>query len=1156
MTKQAAPGEREHCLLSASGPVAVIQIPPTGRHRGAAEAIAASVQAQFGTPLPVVEADRRCELPERAGILALGNLADNPVIREQYLRFRTLVDRWYPGPDGWLLQSLFTARPSDRGMLIVGGSDDAGVVAAAGQLRNRIGLLDKPTLPWTLDVQLGEGHVPLPEDRIDTLGTSASAIITPQSAIPDGPYRSAYRGGNVRDHLLRLGMFGPHADNSHFSRSSQFGLRYLYTGRPEDAEMYRDTLLREIDLGVIRDLYHYKSVRMFQLWELLAPSSAFTDDQRLRITEAIRQYLLEGTGVSAIPRIEAASNGIGIFDRHTACDALNLSIGGALFHRLTGEELWRQRVAVADAYFRSQAGTDVPYTGLTEGYFSYLEVMLEWMLSTCPDRIAGAPHIRLWADRCMGLVTNCGIMLAGAQSEETRFGYSLFRKLAFLLDDGHCLFVANTRHRAVARGNDRVGQFGAGQAYEGDVAPEEPLDMVGLRLFPMNERLRRWKAPNVPAGEGLDRACGRSGWGIEDEYLAVVGVRGGGKVLPNVGALAGYERFGSRFIASPVQALRAPENCPTTYSVVTVTRDGLGAPLHTAAESVSLTEELGVRTLCLRIRTADAYTWHRTFHWLPEEFLLIVDRVDAEGLHALTVSTHWRCAGTMAVNGQTAHCEATSPEGTRSTFFIETDVPDGFRQQPMPQCELDQTPDAGTPDLPVLHTTHEGDSGSTVTSATLMHAVLGHGSPPRYRIERRADTTVVHGPGHTWCFANAARAGTPQITRKACHAWGGRVGERKGGAPGAARAAGRAGKAFELAVPESPVAWCSREASGHLALGYTDGSCELRGTDGRSRWRTRVDSTPTALCFAGNHVIVGTADGTICRVDDVGERVWTYRCLFRHERDFWPWWFLRTPRIGALSAGQCPATGGIYVAAGTGSCALNVLDGDTGRLLRDDISPYGLADLIAPQIMPDGRLCFLVGHRDLTPSSDVRAWPPLAGAPVVYAALCGPEDTRSPGWDMCGCGAFRVAALGIGAVVPDSLLVLRYGTFNQLACYGLAEADPRWMHDLGGTPCALEVWRNAEGRMQVATCDRFGWVVQFDGSGERVASVRIPHHLEGMAVSADRELRLWGGDTLLRGSVEQGFHASGFPGRALGWVKTGNDEGLLTATDDSVLLVR
>jgi len=46
-----------------------------------------------------------------------------------------------------------------------------------------------------------------------------------------------------------------------------------------------------------------------------------------------------------------------------------------------------------------------------------------------------------------------------------------------------------------------------------------------------------------------------------------------------------------------------------------------------------------------------------------------------------------------------------------------------------------------------------------------------------------------------------------------------------------------------------------------------------------------------------------------------------------------------------------PASGRSYVLAGTGSCSLNLLDGEDGALLADRLSIWGLSDRSVPELI-------------------------------------------------------------------------------------------------------------------------------------------------------------------------------------------------------------
>ena len=252
---------------------ATIVTPVDGSANQCAEQIAHVVRKRCGVELPMVSGDRQVETQHA---IVLGCLANNPFIEQLYLRWQTLVDRWYPGTGGYVVQMVARAHDLEGCALVLGGSAPPGIAAATAAFLPIVAEHADGSIPWLLKVELGPAHLPLPEDRIDALGTSTSPVPTPESALPEKPFQSGFRGESVHNHLLRLGIYGPHADNAHFSRSSQLGLRYLYTGDPEDAQQYRRSLLGEVESGVVRRLYHYKSIRMFQLWELLAPCPVFS----------------------------------------------------------------------------------------------------------------------------------------------------------------------------------------------------------------------------------------------------------------------------------------------------------------------------------------------------------------------------------------------------------------------------------------------------------------------------------------------------------------------------------------------------------------------------------------------------------------------------------------------------------------------------------------------------------------------------------------------------------------------------------------------------------------------------------------------------------------------------------------------------------------
>ena len=161
---------------------ATIVTPVDGSANQCAEQIAHAVRKRCGVELSMVSGERQVETQH---VIVLGCLANNPFIEQLYLRGQTLVDRWYPGTGGYVVQMVARAHGLEGCALVLGGSDPPGIAAATAAFLPLVAEHADGSIPWLLKVELGPAHLPLPEDRIDALGTSTSPVPTPESAPPE-----------------------------------------------------------------------------------------------------------------------------------------------------------------------------------------------------------------------------------------------------------------------------------------------------------------------------------------------------------------------------------------------------------------------------------------------------------------------------------------------------------------------------------------------------------------------------------------------------------------------------------------------------------------------------------------------------------------------------------------------------------------------------------------------------------------------------------------------------------------------------------------------------------------------------------------------------------------------------------------------------------
>ncbi len=1112
---------------------------PDGSHDGAAKRIAEAIKMQFGSEPAITAATPAPTEPPTPHVIALGCLADNPFIESLYFGWHTLVDRWYPGDGGWVVQTLYSPQRPGNHVLLLGGSNAAGVEAASDQFITRLRTYSESQIPWCFAVQLADSHFPLPEDRIDALGTSTSEVSIPESALPETAYQSGFRGGSTQNHLLRLGMYGPHADNFHFSRSSQFGLRYLYTGLPEDADRYRQVLLSEVRSGVLEKLYHYKSLRMFQLWSIFGSSPVFSTEESAEISTAIKHYLIEESGLANLDEIRADGKETTIFNRHTACEALNLWIGTDWLWRLTGDAEWLHKRAWGDTYFESQDGIDVPLTGLTEGYASFLEVYLEWMLLSRAEQIAVNPHINLWAKRVLGLCTNTGELVLGPQTDIFRYPYNLLRKLAHLLNDGRFLFVADLRERQVRAGMDRLHQFSAGQAYASDNTPIEP-ECGKIFVTPMNERLRRWMAPSITENKGFDRAVARSGWSHDDDYLMLIGVRGAAKALPNVGALAAYERFGQRLITSDLVPLYPHSASPWRHSTVCVNIGGLGPGMFSGGEVLAKREVAGGHLFSFRMSSPGKCSWVRIIFWKPSAYVLIVDQVAPETDDDFTVGVNWRCGGQVSsIHQNLATLSFESDPDLRFHVQYDKGIECTVETNRYPVLGLPEDAEPNTETL--LHgLASQSRDAQSVKIATLLHATKSaHG--PQYQLETRDNKWIVCGSDESLEFQAGSNVGELKITKRdpanQPMDWLARGDHSSTHQPPRLP---RFPTRWSAPLAAEVTAWSQSDDDSSLAVGLSNGDALLLDPTGQTIWKSAGTSKVTAMTFLDDDLIVGNHTGRISRFTQKGKIHWQYQCRFRSERTFWPWWFLPTPKVAALAASPD------LIVAGTGSTSLNFLDAKTGELLHDVISPYGLPDRIRTHHAENGELQFLVGHSYLTCSSTVRAWSSHAREEMRYEKSVNPMGRSMDGWDTCGVVDFQVASLEQNQ--PERLIVLRHGAVNQLTAYDRASGEPLWDATLGGAPTALVVipWSPTnESRCYVA--DQFGGIVSFNAQGNRVITIRLELPLEGMEAGRNGTLATWGSGQLHLIDDDGLIDSYSLNGISLGLMKTDACSGFITS---------
>jgi len=274
-------------LVSGGQPRAVLALPSGDRYAAAAARLQAAIARAGGARLPIVRDAQDAEtLLKEHNVIALGNMSTNPFLERLYCQWYCLLDLKYPGKGGYVVRSLHNPYATGHNVILVGGSDDAGVGKAADVLCGLLKRGDPLTLGWTMKIAL-DPALELPDPGED--GTKIQ-------------YARKWRSPSRK---LRSGEGHSGGRTMGYNPVNCAGLLYYMTGqqvyldyfkawvRPDPKNMPAALLSAPGFDDPSRPLvavseYHDHLVEC--VWDLIEESPALTDEQRLYVTQQLYEH--------------------------------------------------------------------------------------------------------------------------------------------------------------------------------------------------------------------------------------------------------------------------------------------------------------------------------------------------------------------------------------------------------------------------------------------------------------------------------------------------------------------------------------------------------------------------------------------------------------------------------------------------------------------------------------------------------------------------------------------------------------------------------------------------------------------------------------------------------------------------------------------------
>ncbi len=329
-------------LVSGGKPNITIIAPASGIYEKQAKRIQQNIEKLTGVEVPIATDESTAgAVPINGNLIALGNRSTNKTISELYNRYYTLLDLRYPGAEGYVVRTLHNPFGDGKNVIFVGGSDLAGVDAAADVLIEQLNPGSAGILPASstlsvgriVEIKLGEG-IRVPENIREFEVWEASK----------GYGSTGYFGWNSLS--KRMAMYYMTGDEFH-------AREFIRLAFPDEKARQE---ISEIDGERIENKneplsgpYHYNAHIMIMFWDLIEESTVFSDEERLRVTNAFSKQLNHRKGERIYGRTSAPG---AVGSRHGQWSAVSLYCLGRYFQKDYPDPIWQHCVESSMLHFK------------------------------------------------------------------------------------------------------------------------------------------------------------------------------------------------------------------------------------------------------------------------------------------------------------------------------------------------------------------------------------------------------------------------------------------------------------------------------------------------------------------------------------------------------------------------------------------------------------------------------------------------------------------------------------------------------------------------------------------------------------------------------------------------------------------------------------
>jgi len=892
-----------HLPLDAEGVVVVA--PGAEKYQAIARTLAKSIQ-KHSTQAPRIADDSAATAELGAGpIIVLGNLMDSRVARQLYLHGYDLTDYSWPSPGGHVVRSIRDPFGTGANVILIGGSDVAGVAEAAKTLL-AIVAEQGPTLGYTNRVKLGRWAA--------EIRSYTAEFLADDDAV-----------------WLRSGVSGSWDYQIQIARA---GIGYLRTGD----EAYLPVFDRELRYWFDHDVYHPKGDAPQMLhgflntilivWDLIRDHPYFDEEKRNRFD---RDFLYVFRSREGPGRIDGAGKRTIIRDNHGTRTALDAVFGGRYFLRRFGLPDGRRWLEIAGRYFAAQMTSSKPVEdSWGHQWAATLYNTVVYAMATGRHDYFRSDSFKLAADRA----------LIAHDAGNGPFGYL-----------AACAVAAdNTGYLSGWQGGEEQGKHCAAMRGQGDeylrsfctgLVSNGREDLLGIATAPVD---RLWYDTIDGAGfnpgglfvvtperdECFDKISIREGWERDDYYLLFDGISGGHHSYQDGNCIVRFCEGGPSWIA--------PQHSTSTSATVRsqngvfVALDGAGpGRLHRYARRLYAAEKDGYLAAAGVLEGVGEVDWQRHILRKCGKWTVIIDRATVKRPGEVLAERHWHLTGDVAASPDGLVC-AQNWQGRPRVLHLQSA---GVKPEGMAGTNhrVETVRAAATPDYPLEFATllyvnadpktiefklTKTEAGWRVDGPNGAEFISADSASDDGIVVLSKNATVVIGGDPTSPVLSFAEAMTAKP-----------VLERETLPPRPAISAiALPWKSF--VVGEKPATAVALAEDGRMAAGDAAGKVVLFAPEGEKLAEKKLDSRILSLHFAGDDLLAGEDRGCLTRLSAAGTERWHVAMPYRPMA--WPYWSEERSRVREITSADINNDGNVEILISNADRRVYAFTGEGRRL--------------------------------------------------------------------------------------------------------------------------------------------------------------------------------------------------------------------------------